>query len=181
VSGSSWPGTAPTILATRDDVAVHQAYIADIEASVKEALASVDPVPYYMHYGENAWAGVKAHLDTVEAGRAVAAGRSLRLAAGYLHLATTANASGLHCGWLLLGQGGRHAQHAYPRPACLAGSASQMGAFSGGLSVRTIGSEAASRNRVMAIPVTIAPASPALAVHPADAAQHPSCPVPRMR
>ena len=44
-------------LATRDDVAVHQAYIADIEASAKEALASVDPVPYYMHYGENFWAG----------------------------------------------------------------------------------------------------------------------------
>ena len=52
-------------LATRDDVAVHQAYIADIEASAREALASVDPMPYYMHYGENFWAGVKAHLDTV--------------------------------------------------------------------------------------------------------------------
>ena len=33
-------------LATRDDVAVHQQYIADIEASAKEALAAVDPVPY---------------------------------------------------------------------------------------------------------------------------------------
>jgi len=52
-------------LATREDVAVHQAYIADIEANVKEALASVDPVPFYMRYGENFWAGVKAHLDTV--------------------------------------------------------------------------------------------------------------------
>jgi glyoxylase-like metal-dependent hydrolase (beta-lactamase superfamily II) len=52
-------------LATRDDVAVHQQYIADIEASAREALASVNPVPYYMHYGVNAWAGVKAHLDTV--------------------------------------------------------------------------------------------------------------------
>jgi glyoxylase-like metal-dependent hydrolase (beta-lactamase superfamily II) len=52
-------------LATRDDVAVHQAYIADIEASAQEALASVDPVPFYMHYGENLWAGVKAHLDAV--------------------------------------------------------------------------------------------------------------------
>ena len=52
-------------LATRDDVAVHQAYIADIEASATEALAAVDPVPFYMHYGENVWAGVKAHLDTV--------------------------------------------------------------------------------------------------------------------
>ena len=35
-------------LATRDDVATHQAYIADIEASAKEALATVNPVPYYV-------------------------------------------------------------------------------------------------------------------------------------
>jgi NAD(P)-dependent dehydrogenase (short-subunit alcohol dehydrogenase family) len=53
------------MLATRDDVAVHQAYIADIEASAREALATVDPTPFYMHYAESAWAGVKAHLDTV--------------------------------------------------------------------------------------------------------------------
>ena len=52
-------------LATRDDVAVHQQYIADIEASSREALENVNPVPYYVHYGENAWAGVKAHLDAV--------------------------------------------------------------------------------------------------------------------
>ena len=52
-------------LATRADVAVHQQYIADIEASAREALASVNPVPFYMRYGENVWAGVKAHLDTV--------------------------------------------------------------------------------------------------------------------
>jgi len=52
-------------LATREDVAVHQAYIADIEASAREALASVNPVPFYVAAGENAWAGVKAHLDAV--------------------------------------------------------------------------------------------------------------------
>jgi glyoxylase-like metal-dependent hydrolase (beta-lactamase superfamily II) len=52
-------------LATRDDVTVHQQYIADIETSAREALAAVDPIPFYMHYGENAWAGVKANLDTV--------------------------------------------------------------------------------------------------------------------
>ncbi len=40
-------------------------YIADIEASSREALATVNPVPYYVHYGQNAWAGVKAHLDEV--------------------------------------------------------------------------------------------------------------------
>jgi glyoxylase-like metal-dependent hydrolase (beta-lactamase superfamily II) len=52
-------------LATRDDVAVHQQYIADIEASAREALAGVNPVPFYMAAGENIWAGVKAHLDAV--------------------------------------------------------------------------------------------------------------------
>jgi len=52
-------------LATRDDVAVHQQYIADIEASSKEALATVNPVPYYIAGGQNAWAGVKGHLDAV--------------------------------------------------------------------------------------------------------------------
>ena len=52
-------------LATRDDVAVHQQYIADIEDSAREALASVDPVPFYVAAGQNMWAGVKDHLDTV--------------------------------------------------------------------------------------------------------------------
>jgi len=52
-------------LATRDDVLVHQQYIADIEASSRQALAEVDPAPFYGHYWPNVWAGVKAHLDTV--------------------------------------------------------------------------------------------------------------------
>jgi glyoxylase-like metal-dependent hydrolase (beta-lactamase superfamily II) len=52
-------------LATRADVTLHQQYIADIEASSREALASVNPVPYYVRYGENVWAGVKGHLDAV--------------------------------------------------------------------------------------------------------------------
>ena len=52
-------------LATRDDVAVHQAYIADIEASAREALAAVDPVPFYVAGGENVWAGVTGHLGAV--------------------------------------------------------------------------------------------------------------------
>ena len=52
-------------LATRDDVTLHQQYIADIVASSQEALASVNPVPYYTHYGANVWAGVKGHLDAV--------------------------------------------------------------------------------------------------------------------
>src|SRR5919197_628159 len=52
-------------LATREDVAVHQAYIADIEASAEEALATVDPMPFLLHYGENIWAGVQGYLDAV--------------------------------------------------------------------------------------------------------------------
>ena len=54
-------------LATRDDVTLHQQYIADIEASAREALQNVNPVPYYVQGGVNAWAGVKGHLDAVTA------------------------------------------------------------------------------------------------------------------
>ncbi len=52
-------------LATREDVSLHQQYIADIVASSREALASVNPVPYYVKGGVNVWAGIKGHLDTV--------------------------------------------------------------------------------------------------------------------
>ncbi len=52
-------------LATREDVALHQRYIADIEESSRDALQSVNPVPYYMAGGQNVWAGVKGHLDAV--------------------------------------------------------------------------------------------------------------------
>jgi glyoxylase-like metal-dependent hydrolase (beta-lactamase superfamily II) len=52
-------------LATRDDVAVHQQYIADIEASSREALASVNPVPFYVDAGANVWLGIKGHLNAV--------------------------------------------------------------------------------------------------------------------
>ena len=52
-------------VATREDIAMHQQYIADIEASSREALASVNPGPIFKHYGENVWAAVRAHLDAV--------------------------------------------------------------------------------------------------------------------
>ena len=35
------------------------------EASATEARAAVDPVPFYVRYRENVWAGAKAHFDTV--------------------------------------------------------------------------------------------------------------------
>jgi glyoxylase-like metal-dependent hydrolase (beta-lactamase superfamily II) len=50
-------------LATRDDVAVHQAYIADIEASSREALATVDPTPYFQKYGEYVFAAGQGYFD----------------------------------------------------------------------------------------------------------------------
>jgi glyoxylase-like metal-dependent hydrolase (beta-lactamase superfamily II) len=50
-------------LGTRDDVTLHQQYMADIDASVRKAMTTVDPTPFFMKYGENAWAAVKGYLD----------------------------------------------------------------------------------------------------------------------
>lgn len=44
---------------------MHQQYFADMTESVRRALATVDPTPFFMKYGTNAWAGVKTYLDTV--------------------------------------------------------------------------------------------------------------------
>jgi glyoxylase-like metal-dependent hydrolase (beta-lactamase superfamily II) len=52
-------------LGTRDDVTLHQRYMADIAASVKTALDTLDPTPYFQKYGEYVWAGVKGYLDAV--------------------------------------------------------------------------------------------------------------------
>ena len=52
-------------LGTRDDVTLHQQYIADIEADARTALATVDPTPYFQKYGENLWAAVRGYLDAV--------------------------------------------------------------------------------------------------------------------
>jgi glyoxylase-like metal-dependent hydrolase (beta-lactamase superfamily II) len=50
-------------LGTRDDVTLHQQYMADIAASAREAIDTVDPTPYYQRYGENVWAALKGLLD----------------------------------------------------------------------------------------------------------------------
>jgi hypothetical protein len=52
-------------LGTREDLELHQAYIADIVESSRAALASVDPTPYFVKYGANVWAGVRGYLDKV--------------------------------------------------------------------------------------------------------------------
>ena len=50
-------------LGTRDDVTLHQRYMADIDASVRKTLPTIDPTPYFQKYGDNAWAAVKGYLD----------------------------------------------------------------------------------------------------------------------
>jgi glyoxylase-like metal-dependent hydrolase (beta-lactamase superfamily II) len=57
-------------LGTRDDVRLHQQYMADISASVRTAIDTLDPTPFYQRYGENTWAAVKAHLDATTAAAA---------------------------------------------------------------------------------------------------------------
>jgi glyoxylase-like metal-dependent hydrolase (beta-lactamase superfamily II) len=52
-------------LGTRDDVTLHQQYMADIVANVKLAIGTVDPTRYFQKYGDNMWAAVKGYLDEV--------------------------------------------------------------------------------------------------------------------
>jgi glyoxylase-like metal-dependent hydrolase (beta-lactamase superfamily II) len=52
-------------LGTRDDVKLHQQYIADISENCRTALATVDPTRYFQKYGANVWAAVKGYLDEV--------------------------------------------------------------------------------------------------------------------
>ena len=54
-------------LGTRDDVILHQQYMADLEASARTALDTVDPTPYFQKYGAvgNMWAAVKGYLNAV--------------------------------------------------------------------------------------------------------------------
>jgi hypothetical protein len=52
-------------LGTREDVTLHQQYMADLEASARTALDTVDPTPYFQKGGANMWAGVKGYLNAV--------------------------------------------------------------------------------------------------------------------
>src|SRR3977135_1938931 len=52
-------------LGSRDDVTLHQQYMADISESSRKAIVSVDPTRYFVKYGENMWAAVKGYLDEV--------------------------------------------------------------------------------------------------------------------
>jgi glyoxylase-like metal-dependent hydrolase (beta-lactamase superfamily II) len=57
-------------LGTRDDVAVHQRYMADIVDASRTAIDTVDPTPYFVKYGENTWAALRGYLDAVTAAAA---------------------------------------------------------------------------------------------------------------
>ena len=52
-------------LCRREDIELHEAYIADIVESAKAALATIDPTRYFVNYGQNSWAAVKGYLDEV--------------------------------------------------------------------------------------------------------------------
>ena len=54
-------------LGTRDDVTLHQQYMADISDSSRKAIDTVDPTRYFVKYGENMWAAAKGYLDEVTA------------------------------------------------------------------------------------------------------------------
>jgi glyoxylase-like metal-dependent hydrolase (beta-lactamase superfamily II) len=57
-------------LGTRRDVALHQQYMADIAASVRTAIDTVDPTPFLLNYGENVWAAKRGFLDATAAAAA---------------------------------------------------------------------------------------------------------------
>jgi glyoxylase-like metal-dependent hydrolase (beta-lactamase superfamily II) len=52
-------------LGTRDDIATHRRYVADIVDSSRKALDTVDPAPYFLKYGENTQAAMRAYIDTI--------------------------------------------------------------------------------------------------------------------
>jgi len=52
-------------LGNRDDVTLHQQYMADLAASIRQTIDTLDPTPYFVKYGANMWAAVKGYLDGV--------------------------------------------------------------------------------------------------------------------
>jgi glyoxylase-like metal-dependent hydrolase (beta-lactamase superfamily II) len=54
-------------IATREDVTLQQQYLTDLQESVRNALSSVDPTPFFVRYGRNGWAGSRHYLETVAA------------------------------------------------------------------------------------------------------------------
>jgi len=57
-------------LGTRDDIALHQQYMADIAESSRKAIDSADLTRYFEKYGENVWAAFRGGLDEMVASAA---------------------------------------------------------------------------------------------------------------
>jgi glyoxylase-like metal-dependent hydrolase (beta-lactamase superfamily II) len=57
-------------LGTREDIATHRQYLADIADSSRKALDTVDPTPYFVKHGENTWAALRGYLDAITAAAA---------------------------------------------------------------------------------------------------------------
>ena len=57
-------------LGTRDDVARHRQYMADIADRSREALDTVDPTPHFVKYGANRSAAWRSYLDAITAAAA---------------------------------------------------------------------------------------------------------------
>ena len=54
-------------LGTRGDAELQIAYVADLLASARATLASLNPTPFFKKYGDNAWAIFKVYLDAASA------------------------------------------------------------------------------------------------------------------
>jgi glyoxylase-like metal-dependent hydrolase (beta-lactamase superfamily II) len=57
-------------LGTRDDIATHRQYVADIVDSSRNALDAVDPTPHFAKHGQNSWAAVRDYLNATTAAAA---------------------------------------------------------------------------------------------------------------
>ncbi|GIM93027.1 MBL fold metallo-hydrolase [Paractinoplanes toevensis] len=57
-------------IATPVDVRIQQQYNADLEESVKTALSTTDPTPFFVRYSANPWAGSRHYLEAVAAAAA---------------------------------------------------------------------------------------------------------------
>ena len=57
-------------LGTRDDVATHRQYMADIADSSRKALDTIDPTPYFVKHGGNTWAAASGYLEAIAAAAA---------------------------------------------------------------------------------------------------------------
>ena len=78
-------------LGTRDDLATHRQYMADIVESSQRALDAVDPAPYFVKHGDSAWAAMSEYLTatTTAAAAPVIAKYSAVLADADLFTAAT--------------------------------------------------------------------------------------------